>query len=148
MVSSHELHPSVQEFKAFVREHPKLTNEIRLGNKSLQAYYEEWTVLGADHSQWDQFKADASEQYVHQEEPQSSSSSSSENNEQTEPGQAAEFMGQIMGMVKKMNVQDLQNHLAQFSSVLGNVQTLIQSFQRSEGQETRSNSDQPFFVST
>lgn len=141
MVSSHELHPSVQDFKAFVREHPMIMNDVRLGQKSLQAFYEEWSVLGADHSQWQPYKSpDVSGERIQEETQQHTEESS----QQTDPGTASEFMGQIMGMVKKMNVQDLQNHLAQFSSVLGNVQTLIQGFQRSDGQEQRSNPDQPF----
>ncbi len=43
---------------------------------------------------------------------------------------ATDTLSQIMSMIKRMNVQDLQNHLTQFSSVLSNVQNVIQTFQR------------------
>lgn len=143
MESSHELHPSVKDFKAFVREHPMIMNDVRLGQKSLQSFYEEWSILGSDHSQWQPYKSPESyEEPIHDE--TETQQQANESSQQTDPSTASEFMGQIMGMVKKMNVQDLQNHLAQFSSVLGNVQTLIQGFQRTEGQEQRSSSDQPF----
>ncbi|MDQ0206473.1 YlbD family protein [Alkalicoccobacillus murimartini] len=141
MVSSQELHPSVHEFKDFVRHHPGIMNEVRQGSKTLQAVYEEWSVLGPNHSQWSQFmNAEPNEQEPVQDHTQSTE----EKQEQKGTAQATEFMGQMMNMVKKMNVQDLQNHLAQFSSVLGNVQTLIQTFQRPEDEQTRSNPDQPF----
>ena len=140
MVSSQELHPSVQDFKAFVREHPYIMAEVRQGSKTLQGIYEEWTILGPNHEQWTQFAADYSEQVGGStEEPQSTSKQ-----EQKGTAQATEVMGQLMNMVKSMNVQDLQNHLSQFSSVLGNVQTLIQTFQRPEGQSQQNNADQPF----
>ncbi|MFK3937060.1 YlbD family protein [Alkalihalobacillus sp. NPDC078783] len=144
MASSHELHQSVQDFKAFVREHPMIMNDVRLGQKSLQSFYEEWSVLGADHSQWQPYKSPDEFGERTQEQTQQQTQQTNDTSQQTDPSTASEFMGQIMGMVKKMNVQDLQNHLAQFSSVLGNVQSLIQGFQRTEGQEQRSNSDQPF----
>lgn len=50
----------------------------------------------------------------------------------------------MMGLVKKMNVQDLQSHLTQFSSVLGNVQNLMQTFQKPQEQTRRPESDSPF----
>lgn len=65
MASSHELHQSVQDFKAFVREHPMIMNDVRLGQKSLQAFYEEWSVLGADHSQWQPYKSPEAHQTIH-----------------------------------------------------------------------------------
>ncbi|TSB46300.1 YlbD family protein [Alkalicoccobacillus porphyridii] len=139
MVSSQELHPSVQEFKAFVREHPFIMSEVREGTKSLQDVYEEWSILGPDHEQWRQFTASSADHS----EPHEQESETKKQETKTSV-QATEFMGQLMNMVKSMNVQDLQNHLSQFSSVLGNVQTLIQSFQRPEGQPPSTNSDQPF----
>lgn len=141
MESSQKLHPSVEEFKAFVREHPFIMTEVREGTKSLQNVYEEWSVLGPGHEQWIRYAAHTEKPF---ETTQNTSQQEEPAQEQKGTAQATEFMGQLMNMVKSMNVQDLQNHLSQFSSVLGNVQTLIQTFQRPEGQSSTSNSEQPF----
>ncbi len=56
MESNQGLHPSVQQFKEFMKEHPLLINEVRDERKSLQELFEEWMVLGAEHEQWQAFR--------------------------------------------------------------------------------------------
>ena len=36
------LHPSVQKFKGFVKDHPELIQEVRKGNTTWQELYEDW----------------------------------------------------------------------------------------------------------
>lgn len=135
MESKQGLHPSVQQFKQFMKEHPLLMNEVKGEGKSLQELFEEWSVLGSEHEQWQAYRrlestTAAAPQGSQQEEKSSQS--------------ATDTLGQIMTMIKRMNVQDLQNHLAQFSSVLSNVQNVIQSFQQPNNQPNRGPHDHPF----
>ncbi|WP_332689956.1 YlbD family protein [Halalkalibacter lacteus] len=139
MVSKQGLHPSVQEFKQFMKEHPVLLKEVKEGRKTLQGLFEEWSVLGGDHEQWNSYtqkkSAGVHAEESHQQEPEKEQSTQS----------ATDALGQIMGIVKRMNVQDLQNHLGQFSSVLSNVQNVIQSFQKQpDNQPNQRQQDHPF----
>ncbi len=149
MESQSNLHPSVQEFKEFVKKHPGIMTEVQEGHRKLQHVYEEWTVLGADHEQWRAFmqepiqeeKVDAN---VNQKQDENQTSENATSSDESGAGGTGEFLGQLMGLVKKMNVQDLQSHLTQFSSVLGNVQNLMQTFQKPQEPVRRQESDSPF----
>ncbi|MFC0473048.1 YlbD family protein [Halalkalibacter kiskunsagensis] len=139
MESKQGLHPSVKDFKQFMKEHPFLAKEVKDGRRTLQELFEEWSVLGGDHEQWSSYnqgettgEKNGAKQQEEAEKEQSSQS-------------ATDALGQIMGIVKRMNVQDLQNHLSQFSSVLSNVQNVIQSFQKQpENQQNHRQPDHPF----
>ncbi|TWI55807.1 YlbD family protein [Halalkalibacter nanhaiisediminis] len=136
MESNEELHPSVQQFKEFMRQHPLLINEVREERKSLQNLFEEWSILGAEHEQWQAYK---------QVETNQSTDSSQDTEQDEQPSQSATAtLGQIMSLLRRVNVQDLQNHLSQFSSVLTNVQGVIQSFQRPNDPPSQGPQDHPF----
>lgn len=147
MESQTSLHPSVKEFKEFVKQHPGIMTEVQDGKRTLQHVYEEWSILGASHEQWNAYSSTIeSEQQPEETQKSSSSEQTNENqaSEDSSAGSTSEFLGQMMGLVKKMNVQDLQGHLTQFSSVLGNVQNLMQTFQKPQEQTRRPESDSPF----
>ena len=42
-----ELHPSVVEFKQFVKSHPKLVEQVRKQQKTWKELYEDWYLFGA-----------------------------------------------------------------------------------------------------
>ncbi|ALA54716.1 YlbD family protein [Shouchella clausii] len=130
------LHPSVEEFKAFVREHPRLIKEIKEGNKTLQHTYEEWTVLGSSHEHWAPYK--------NKDTTASSAANEKEETADESSSTGTEFINQLMGMVKKMNIQDLQSHLNHFSTMLTNVQGLIQTFQKPSEPVRQRESESPF----
>jgi uncharacterized protein YoxC len=138
MASKQGLHPSIQEFKQFMKEHPFLLKEVKDGRTTLQELFEEWTVLGGDHEQWNSF--------AHTKTEDINTEGTQQETEKEQLSQSAtDALGQIMGIVKRMNVQDLQNHLAQFSSVLSNVQNVIQSFQKQpDNQPNHRQPDHPF----
>ncbi|WP_227935696.1 YlbD family protein [Alkalihalobacillus deserti] len=135
MNSKQGLHPSVQKFKHFIKEHPLLLKEVKEERKTLQELYEEWSVLGGDNEQWVPYKKDQSKTSY-----EGTQEATNEGTTQT----TTDTLGQIMGLVKRMNVQDLQNHVAQFSSVLANVQNVIQSFQKPSNPPNQSQQDHPF----
>ncbi|KHF40810.1 YlbD family protein [Halalkalibacter okhensis] len=135
MESRQKLHPSVQEFKQFVKSHPHLLKQVKENQKTLQELFEEWSVLGSEHEQWANTPNVGEDQAANTaEEAETENSSKS----------ASDTLGQIMGLVKRMNVDDLQHHLTQFSSVLSNVQNVIQSFQKPSNQPNQRQQDHPF----
>ncbi|UOE92960.1 YlbD family protein [Alkalihalobacillus sp. LMS39] len=136
MGKKRSLHPSVQEFKKFVKEHPLLVKEVKEGRKSWQDVYEEWTLLGPDHEDWASFKKgyskkEATSEKVLQEEEQKETSKGAESDKEKENSNQLN----IMDLVKKININDLQHHITQFSGVLSNVQALMQTFQGQPNQQ-------------
>ncbi len=94
MESNESLHSSVQEFKKFVTEHPLIAKEVSANKKKLQDFYEEWSILGAEHEQWTAYKRPANGE---EEEETKSEESTNE--------KASATLGQIMDMMKSMNVE-------------------------------------------
>ena len=45
--------PSIEQFRAFVKRHPQLRNEVQQKQTTWQGLFEEWYVLGEDHPRWD-----------------------------------------------------------------------------------------------
>ncbi|WP_088104977.1 spore coat protein YlbD [Halalkalibacter urbisdiaboli] len=140
MVQKENLHPSVKQFKEFVHQHPLIMKEVSNQKKSLQEFFEEWSVLGPEHEQWEQYKLNSESETKSVEQPESESDSEEGNSKGLN-----ETFGQLFNVLKQMNVQDLQAHLSQFSSVLANIQQVMQSFQRptSDKQNHQQDSD-PF----
>ena len=50
------LHPSVQDFKLFLKDNPKIVRDVRMGKKTWQEIYEDWSLLGEDDEIWNEFK--------------------------------------------------------------------------------------------
>ena len=48
-----KLHPSVLQFKEFVKNNPKIIQEVRKGKATWQELYEDWYLLGEDDSRWE-----------------------------------------------------------------------------------------------
>lgn len=131
-MSRNGLHPSVQQFKEFMGRNPHLIKVVHDNHKTLQELFEEWSVFGEEHDHWNTYiKADNNQD---------------RNKEQEEGANegASNTLGQIMGLISRLNFNDLQQHLTQFSSVLGNVQNVIQSFQKQPNQQQQRTTDHPF----
>ncbi|MFJ8530655.1 YlbD family protein [Bacillus sp. NPDC094106] len=126
------LHPSVQQFKEFVNHHPKMVHEVRSGEKTWQQFYEEWYLLGEKDEVWKVYKADS----------EAISSPVQENKDE----QTADLMGQMLSFFKKLDVEQMQQHLANVTSAIGSVQQVIQQFQGNRAQpEQRTSENNPFF---
>lgn len=126
-MATKQLHPSVQQFKDFVKKHPKIVMEVRQGNANWQDLFEEWYLLGEDDSRWDEFK---------------------EKNEKKASGESGEgkkeWIPQILGAVKNMDANQLQGHISSLSQALGAIQGLLLQFQQGNqsGQENKENTNQ------
>lgn len=137
-MSDGKLHPSVQQFKQFVKEHPLLIKEVRSGNKTWQELYEEWIILGEHHVNWESYKKNVQKETVDSSAVTAENTSSSQETEgnstdQQQNTSQSDTVNNLLALVKNINLQDLQGHVAQFSSALGNIQQLIQAFQGNKG---------------
>ncbi|MCJ8006149.1 YlbD family protein [Lederbergia wuyishanensis] len=113
-MASKSLHPSVEQFKSFVKEHPKLLQSVRKQEYTWQELYEDWFLLGADDPKWSKFKDNNTVQAV------------TENKTEQK-----NWVNHITGMIKNMDANQVQNHINQLSQAIGAIQGVINQFQAS-----------------
>ncbi|WP_019152914.1 YlbD family protein [Robertmurraya massiliosenegalensis] len=111
-----QLHPSVQRFKEFVKEHPEMVMEVRKGKATWQELFEEWYLLGEEDSRWNETKG-------------------TKEKEQDKK----EWIPQIMNAVKNVDPNQLQGHITNLSQALGAIQGIILQFQGGKQGQTTSN---------
>jgi hypothetical protein len=108
-----QLHPKVKEFKEFVEKHPKLIDHVRKNKESWQTYYDKWRLYGEEDAFWKEFK--------------------SENNEKkgTKFNFAnQELVNKLTGILSNIDLNKLQEQMAQLNGVLTNVQSIIEQFKQ------------------
>lgn len=111
-MSKKKLHPSVQQFKEFVKANPKIVAEVRKGNSTWQELFEEWYLLGEEDSRWNAYKGEK------------------DTNAAESKGEGKkEWFPQIMGAIKNMDTNQLQGHITSLSQALGAIQGLLSQFQ-------------------
>jgi hypothetical protein len=125
-MASKKPHPSVQQFKEFVKEHPKLVQEVRKGNKEWQEVFEDWYLLGEKDVVWKQYKDESTE-------------------EQTEE-KKADIMSQMFSAVKNMDMNTVNHHISNMSSTISTIQGLFDQFglSKSSGKKSSGSNQQPF----
>ena len=128
MTSKKKSHPSVQQFKEFVKKHPKLVQEVRKGNKDWQEVFEDWYLLGENDVVWKQYRDGEQQQ------------------EDDKKDSKADFMSQMLSAVKKMDMNTVNHHITNMSSTISTIQGLFDQFGSSKGtsQQATSNSQNPF----
>jgi hypothetical protein len=112
-MSQKKINPSILKFKEFVRNNPKIIQEVRKGNATWQELYEDWYLLGEEDSRWD--------------------SIGEERNNETEEASdnKTDLMSTITGMLKKMDPNQVQHHINSLSQAIGAIQGLLTQFQGS-----------------
>ena len=118
MMATKKLHPSVLEFKAFVKNNPKLIHEVRKGKATWQELYEDWYLLGEEDSRWETIGSE-------------SNSESSSESEQKSADSKGDWMTNFMGMVKSMDPNQVQHHINNLSQAIGAIQGVLSQFQGS-----------------
>lgn len=111
-MANKKLHPSVEQFKMFVKANPKIMEEVRTGKKTLQELYEDWYLFGEEDSRWDSLRAGAK------------AKTSLE-----EKGKKTDWLGTIMGTIKKVDPNEMQGYVNNLSKALAAVQGVISQFQ-------------------
>ncbi|PLR84086.1 hypothetical protein CVD25_12790 [Bacillus canaveralius] len=111
-----KLHPSVEQFKDFVKANPKIIQEVRKGNTTWKELYEDWYLFGEDDSRWDSFR-EGKKPVI------------------KESGEKkTDWIAQITSVIKKMDQNQMEEHIQNISQALTAVQGVISQFQRSPQQ--------------
>ncbi|MCA1062247.1 YlbD family protein [Rossellomorea sp. AcN35-11] len=105
------LHPKVKEFKEFVKKHPKIVKDVRNGGANWQDLFEDWYLLGEDDTRWSKYKDE-------------NVKDSNTDNQGSKNG----WMDQVGEMVKKMDANQLQQHINSLSEAVGAVQGVLSQF--------------------
>jgi len=128
---SESLNPEVKKFKRFVKENPHVLRDVHSEDKTLQDLFEEWTLFGEDDEIWDSYLS--GEDVDHSEDSENKESKDDDTNTETE----------LLNMLKKMNLNDVQHHLSQFSTVVGSIQELIGQFRQQQTPPQQHGQEQP-----
>lgn len=134
-MSQNQLHPSVQDFKEFVHKHPKLIEEVKKQNASWQPYYEKWILLGEEDEFWNQYRESTQT-------AQTNNTDTNKKEEETEAG-SQEFMGQLLGIMEKVDLNKVQEHIQQLNGAVQNIQSLVGQFQEMKKQVPGQNQQRP-----
>lgn len=113
-MDAQNLHPSVDNFKQFVQKNPKIVQEVRQGRKNWQELYEDWVIFGEDHETWREIN----------EQPSVAKS----NTETVKTENKTDFMNQVLGYFKKLDMDQVQTQMNNLSSALTSVQGVISQF--------------------
>ncbi|MEH7383917.1 YlbD family protein [Bacillus sp. JJ1521] len=109
-----QLHPSVQEFKVFVKKHPVLVQEVRKGKLNWQEVYEDWYILGEEDEKWKKFK---------------------DKDSQTEKSGKTDFIGKIFSSFKNADMNNIQQHITNVGEAISTIQAVIHQFRGDEKQQ-------------
>lgn len=116
-MSTNNLHPTVQRFREFINQYPKLRKEIRRTGRSWQEYYEKWILLGEDDEYWDKFRDESSD-----------IDKSDKNGTESK----AEVFSQLLKYAEKMDIDKVQKQVSQLSGTIATIQELIDQYQGSK----------------
>ncbi|MGG4041895.1 spore coat protein YlbD [Bacillus smithii] len=106
-----QLHPQVLKFKEFVKAHPKIIQEVNNKDKTLQEFFEEWYLLGEEDPLWDKYKEKAAER------------------SESEKQKSSKWTETIFTSLKKIDPNQLQEHLYHMNQAIGALQNLLAQFQ-------------------
>ncbi|USK35571.1 YlbD family protein [Bacillus sp. F19] len=107
-------HPSIGEFKEFVKKHPKLITEVRKGEKKWQELFEDWYLLGENDVSWKKYREESDE-----------SESTAE--------KKSDFMSRMMTAVKSMDANQMNQHLYNMNNTISSIQKLFSTFGLTKG---------------
>ncbi|WP_141431307.1 YlbD family protein [Bacillus sp. 03113] len=111
-MANNNLHPSVEKFKVFVRENPKIIQEVRRGRKNWQELYEDWFLLGEEDPKWDEYRSAKN--------GETASVSSSKK---------TDWMSYVTNTVKNIDPNQMQEYIHHASQALAAIQGVITQFQ-------------------
>ncbi|MFS0654231.1 YlbD family protein [Bacillus sp. 179-C3.3 HS] len=106
---------SIDEFKQFVRRHPKLIQEVHAQQKSWQHLYENWVMFGEEDDMWSSYRQTQPEKEKVVE------------TKQREAGKA-DFMSKMVSAVKKMDAEQMNEQMNKMSQSISSLQSLLGQF--------------------
>ncbi|CAI6258638.1 putative protein YlbD [Bacillus subtilis] len=127
MANQHANH-SINDFKQFVKKHPKLIKEVRKEQRSWQDVYENWVLFGESDPIWDSYR-----------EPEAAAEAV------PETPQKNDFVSKMVTAVKKMDVNQMNEQINKMSQSISSLQSLLNTFSGSGQKHSQPGSGQhPF----
>lgn len=124
-MSDSNLHPSIQAFRQFVEQHPKLIQEVRQKRAGWQPYYEKWVLMGEEDPSWQAYKDGQNAKA--ETEPKAETDAEQAEKESEETGK--EMFNKVIGMANQLDLQKLQGHIHHLNGALENIKQLIGQYQ-------------------
>ncbi|MFA9557332.1 spore coat protein YlbD [Evansella sp. AB-rgal1] len=146
MRNKKSLHPDVRKFKLFVKNNPHVLKGVKNGDKTLQDLFEEYLLFGEEDDIWETYREEdddddeSDENDMDEDEDVDADKSKGKNNKNKKKESIS--AQDLLGMVKKMNLNDLQENLTQFSGVLVSIQELLGQFKQDQSQTPPTNQNQ------
>ncbi|GIN19060.1 MAG TPA: hypothetical protein DEO65_10670 [Bacillus bacterium] len=120
-----KLHPSVEKFKSFIKEHPNLIKLVRNDEYTWQELYEDWYLLGEDDPKWTQYKQGSNTTAGHQKDDDK------------------KWVQHLTGLLKKMDANQMQHHINNLSQAIGAIQGVLTQFQGNSQENNPSQNEAP-----
>ncbi|MBA2174293.1 hypothetical protein H0266_05175 [Halobacillus locisalis] len=120
-MSNQDLHPSVQRFKEFVDNKPKVKNQLRKNHKLIQSYYEKWMILGEDDPFWKSLPSVKKESQTNK----------------------MEWIKQLGVMMEDVNWEEVSRQIDELNGAIGQFQQLISDVKREKS--TKHEMEYPYF---
>ncbi|MGG0049729.1 YlbD family protein [Bacillus atrophaeus] len=128
-MANQHAHQSINDFKQFVKKHPKLIKEVRKEERSWQDVYENWVLLGENDPIWDPYKDKPAEGQE----------------AVTEAADKYDFVSKMVTAVKKMDVNQMNEQINKMSQSISSLQNLLSQFSGSGSKQSQTGSGQhPF----
>jgi len=118
------LHPSVEQFKQFVKKHPKIVQEVRSGQKTWKQVYEDWYLFGEDDEIWDPYREASSKK------------------KEEEKG-TNKWLDKLAAMLGQLDAAEVQKHLANVQQAITAIQSILSEFQQA-GLQRPNKEEHPF----
>lgn len=120
---------SIEQFREFVKLHPQLRNEVRQKQTTWQELFEEWYLLGESHPRWD---VDEEENGRELRKKTTLEKSNEVDKQSNELEQNQEFIGMLIGALKNMDINQIQQYIKSANQTIGTIQGVLDMFQGSK----------------
>ncbi|HHU20734.1 MAG TPA: hypothetical protein GXZ58_11090 [Bacilli bacterium] len=114
------LHPDVKAFKEFAEKNPQLIRAARSGDRNLNDYFKHYQKYGEADSFWDQFLDDKNE-------PETKETADKKK----------KWSEQLKGLLEKIEFDNIDQHLKQADSAIGELKKLIGHFSEIKSSQTK-----------
>lgn len=118
-----KIYPIIEDFKEFVREHPKLIDEVRKGEKKWKDIFEDWRLLGNEDPAWKKYKSDVKDETKNEK---------------------SSFLTTLLTSVKNLDIDQVNENLYKMNNAISSIQELLQQFGQKDKVTSFHNQTQPF----
>lgn|GEM_PF-4677500 len=120
-MSEKKLHPDIEAFKAFVEQNPQIIREARTGKHDLNYYFKHFQKYGEYDSLWAQFNV----------KPEATGDKRMNH----EKDGKKKWTDHIKGFLDKIEFENLDQHVKQADSAIGEIKKLVTHFSELKGNQ-------------